>query len=87
MRRDGPDFSPPKEPVIIIVPRRAATIVPARRSVLCAIRRTPATLHCRIPEIATICGRFEAELRAGKKPKIEDFLGDMPEPGAFCPAS
>ena len=31
-------------------------------------------------EIATICDRFEAEFRAGKKPKIDDFLGEMPEP-------
>ena len=31
-------------------------------------------------EIASICDGFEAELRAGKKPKIEDFLGDMSEP-------
>ena len=37
----------------------------------------PSLLHS---TIATVCDRFEAELRAGKKPKIEDFLGDMPEP-------
>lgn len=31
-------------------------------------------------EIDAICDRFEAQLRAGKMPKIEGFLGNMPEP-------
>ncbi len=30
-------------------------------------------------EIDVICGRFEAEFRAGKEPKIETFLSGLPE--------
>ena len=30
-------------------------------------------------DIVSICDRFEAELSAGKRPKIEDFLGNMVE--------
>ena len=34
-----------------------------------------------LSRIDAVCDRFEAELRAGKDPRIEDFLGDAPEPG------
>ena len=31
-------------------------------------------------EIDRICRKFEAELKAGKEPQIEAFLGEMTEP-------
>ncbi|MGO8747052.1 MAG: protein kinase domain-containing protein [Thermoguttaceae bacterium] len=33
-----------------------------------------------LSERDAICDRFETELRAGKKPKVADFLGNTPEP-------
>src|SRR4051812_6094634 len=31
--------------------------------------------------IEEVCDRFEAAWKAGQGPRIEDFLGDTPEPG------
>ncbi len=32
-------------------------------------------------QIDSICGRFEATLKAGDKPRVEDYLASVPEPG------
>jgi predicted Ser/Thr protein kinase len=32
-------------------------------------------------ELERACDRFEAEWRAGRRPRVEDFLGGIPEPG------
>jgi tetratricopeptide (TPR) repeat protein len=34
-----------------------------------------------IPRLETACDRFEAVLKAGERPRIEEFLEGMPEPG------
>ena len=31
--------------------------------------------------IDLICGRFEAEWREGRQPRIEDYLGEVPDKG------
>ena len=31
--------------------------------------------------VEAVCDRFEAAWKAGGRPRIEDYLGDLPEPG------
>ena len=73
-----PILPPPKEPIIIIT--TATHFVPARRRSHVLSDEPRQSFTAGNSEIASICDGFEAELRAGKKPKIEDFLGDVSEP-------
>ena len=41
-------------------------------------RDLPAAL---VPALERVCDRFEAACRAGQRPRIEDYLGEMPEAG------
>ena len=34
-----------------------------------------------IRHLERVCDRFEDAWRAGQRPRFEDYLGDMPEPG------
>jgi serine/threonine protein kinase len=36
--------------------------------------------HSQVLELESACDRFEAEWRVGRRPRVEDFLGGMPEP-------
>ena len=35
-----------------------------------------ALLLSKVPQIDEICDRFEADLRTGKRPRAEDYLGE-----------
>jgi eukaryotic-like serine/threonine-protein kinase len=32
-------------------------------------------------QILAVCDRYEAEWKAGRRPRIEDYLDEVPEPG------
>ena len=45
-----------------------------------------ALLLSKVPQINEICDRFEADLRTGKRPRAEDYLGEASrkQPGRLC---
>ena len=40
-----------------------------------------------LQKIDAICDRFEADWKAGKQPKVDDYLGNVVEPARSCAAA